>query len=195
MWFNPAPVGARLGHGARSFLRGAREANYRRVFKLFVLPNATFVVAAFLFTGPQLITGLNAALVALASGVVISFLVDAIRTVISHKPMLKVHWLVLGITTHWAGTDGQRIWSIIWRWVGQPIWMTDSRFIAYCLFLSTAGAYFHLASSEAIGEERIPRAKWVRYGALAAAAILIALIAGFVIDAVTEAGAFSGAFG
>ncbi|GEP11103.1 hypothetical protein [Methylobacterium gnaphalii] len=169
--------------------------NYPRILKLFVLPNALFAVAAYFMSGPEMITAFNAALVALASGVVISFLVDAMRTIISHKPMLKVHWLVLGITTHWAGTDGQRVWSIAWRWVGQPMWMTDSRFIAYCLFLSTVGAYFHLAAGESIGEERIPRAKWVRYGALAAAGILIALVLGFVIDQFTEAGVFTGTFG
>lgn len=188
-------LGSRIRLGTLNGFHGFKGLNWPRIFKLFVLPNAAFGVAAYFLTGPEMITGLNAALVALASGVVISFIVDAMLTVVSHKPMLKVHWLVLGITTHWAGTDGQRVWSIVWRWVGQPMWMTDSRIIAYCLYLSAVGAYFHLVSSEAIGDERIPRAKWVRYGVLAAAAILIVMVAGFVIDRVTEAGVYPGVFG
>ncbi|MDV2986988.1 UNVERIFIED_CONTAM: hypothetical protein Q9R58_22015 [Methylobacteriaceae bacterium AG10] len=178
-----------------SFPKSLRDANYRRIFTLFVLPNGAFLGACLLLDGATLIAGFNAALVALATGVVVSFIVDAAKIVTGRAPMTKVHWLVLGITTHWAGTDGQRIWSIIWRWVGQPMWMTDSWVIAYCLFLSTAGAYFHLASSEAMGAERIPRARWVRYGALAAGAIFIAMAIGFAVDRWTEAGAFIGAFG
>lgn len=172
-----------------------REVNYARVAQLFILPNAAFALAAWFLQPATLISGLNAVLVALATGVVISFIADAIKTVVSRRPMTKVHWLVLGITTHWAGTDGQRVFSIIWRWLDQPMWMTNSHFISYFLFLNSIGAYFHLTASEAMGEERIPRAQWVRYGALAAAAILVALAVGFVVERFSEAGALSQAFG
>lgn len=172
-----------------------RNLNYRRIAQLFLLPNLAFVLVAQLVDPAKLIIGFNAALVALATGVVISYLFDAVTTVVSHKPMTKVHWLVLGITTHWAGTDGQRMFSIAWRWLGQPMEMVNSYFIAYCLFASTAGAYFHLVASEALGEDRIPRKQWVRYGVLVAAAILTALAVGYVIESYSEAGLLSQAFG
>lgn len=172
-----------------------RDLNYGRITRLFLLPNLAFLGVALFLDPSMMITGLNAALVALSTGVVVSYLFDALKTVAGHQPMKKVHWLVLGITTHWAGTDGQRMWSIVWRWLDSPMWMVNSYFIAYCLFASTAGAYFHLAASEALGEERIPRKQWVRYGALVAAAILIALTVGFVVDRYSEADVLPRAFG
>lgn len=169
--------------------------NVPRVLKLFVLPNLVFLGLARALAPATLIAGINAVLVALATGVVVSFIVDAVKIVTGRKEMTKVHWLVLGITTHWIGTDGSRLWSIAWRWFGQPLEMANSHVVSYFLFLSACGAYFHLAASEAIGEERIPRARWVRYGALAAGAIMVAMAIGFAVDRWAEAGAFVGAFG
>ncbi len=79
--------------------------------------------------------------------------------------------------------------------MGQPLWLADSLIVGYCLLLGTYGAYFHLASSEAIGEDRIPRAKWVRYGALAAAGILAAIVIGYAVDRWTQAEVLSRMFG
>lgn len=169
--------------------------NVPRILKLFLLPNLAFAALALTLAPTTLIAGINAVLVALATGVVVSFAADAARIVTGHKEMTKVHWLVLGITTHWLGTDGSRLWSIAWRWLGQPMEMANSHFVAYFLYLSACGAYFHLAASEALGEEKIPRARWVRYGVLVAASIFVAMAIGFAVDRWSEAGTFVGAFG
>lgn len=162
--------------------------NTPRLVALFVLPNALFAVLALVFAPTALISIFNAIIVALATGVCVSFAGDAAKIMAGRKEMLKEHWLVLGIFTHWLGTDGNRLWSIAWRWLGQPLDMINSHVVSYCLFLSAWGAYFHLVASESIGEEKIPRARWVRYGALAAAAVFAALTVGFVIDRLSWAG-------
>lgn len=167
------------------------DANYARVFILLVFPNILFGLVAALVDPSTLIKALNGALIALSTGVVISYVVDTIKVLAGRKPMEKVHWLVLGITAHWVGTDGQRIWSLAWRWMGMPMDWVNNHFISWCLFSSACGAYYHLVASEAFGEERIPQKRWVRYGILAAAAIAVVLAIGYVVDRYMEAGVFS----
>ncbi|AWN47112.1 hypothetical protein DK419_12975 [Methylobacterium terrae] len=163
-----------------------------RLSLLFVLPNALFLGAALVFDAETLIGILNAAIVALAAGVCVAYFTTTRDIVFGRLPLNKVHWLALGIFLSWAGTQLGRWWSIVWRWLDQPMWLANSTIVAYGLFLVACGAYFHLIADEAIGEERVPPQRWIRWGAVVAVAIFMMVLASYAIDRWTEAGAIFG---
>jgi len=161
-----------------------------RLCLLFVLPNGLFLLGAALFGSEAMIGILNAAIVALAAGVCVAYFTTTRDIVLGRLPLNKVHWLALGIFLSWAGTQLGRWWSIVWRWHDQPMWLANSWIVAYGLFLVACGAYFHLIADEAIGEERVPPQRWIRWGAVVAAAVFMMVVASYAIDRWTEAGIF-----
>lgn len=159
-----------------------------RTSVLFVIPNLLFL-AALAALGPEsLIEWLNAAIVALAAGVCVAYFTTTRDIILGRLPLNKVHWLAIGIFVSWFGTQIGRWWSIAWRWLGMPPWLANSWVVAYGLFLVACGAYFHLIADEAIGEERVPPRRWIRWGAIVAGAVFLMVIASFVVDSYSHAG-------
>ncbi len=105
-----------------------------RLCLLFVLPNGLFLLGAALFGSEAMIGILNAAIVALAAGVCVAYFTTTRDIVLGRLPLNKVHWLALGIFLSWAGTQLGRWWSIVWRWLDQPMWLANSWIVAYGLF-------------------------------------------------------------
>jgi multisubunit Na+/H+ antiporter MnhB subunit len=163
-----------------------------RLSLLFVLPNGLFLLGSITLGSEAMIGILNAAIVALAAGVCVAYATTTRDIVLGRLPLNKVHWLALGIFLSWAGTQLTRWWSIIWRWLDMPAWFANSWIVSYGLFLVACGAYFHLIADEAIGEERVPPRRWIRWGVVVAVAVFVMVATSYAIDRWTEAGSFYG---
>ena len=163
-----------------------------RLSLLFVLPNALFLALSLALGSEAMIGILNAAIVALAAGVSGAYFTTTRDIVFGRLPLNKVHWLALGIFLSWAGTQLTQWWSIIWRWLDMPAWFANSWIVSYGLFLVACGAYFHLIADEAIGEERVPPRRRIRWGAVVAVAVFVMVVTSYAIDRWTEAGVFIG---
>ena len=159
-----------------------------RLVTLFVIPNLLFAFGLWALGPEDMIEWLNAAIVALAAGVCVAYFTTTRDILLGRLPLHKVHWLALGIFVSWGGTQIGRWWSIAWRWLGMPPWLANSWVVAYGLFLVACGAYFHLIADEAIGEERVPPRRWIRWGAIVACAVFLMVVASFVVDSYSQAG-------
>ena len=154
----------------------------RRLLLLFVLPNLIIFALMFAVRNVQLIGLFNVLNLCLAIWVVVAFCPVVFDVLLTVRPLDRADYLGLGIFLGWSSTIWLRLYSIVWRWFEQPAWLTDSDILNYGLFLQFCAAALHLAAPDAINN-RVPPRRWIKIGAVAAAAVLIALILGYFFDA------------
>ncbi len=82
--------------------------------------------------------------------------------------------LSLGIGCTWFSEIGQRLWSIAWRGLDQPYWMTQSPLLPLLLYLTLIGGIQHITAPGVINGV-IPTRNWIALGASAGLATLLTL--------------------
>lgn len=82
--------------------------------------------------------------------------------------------LSLGIGCTWLAEIGQRIWSIIWRGLDQPGWMTDSYVLPLLLTLNFLGGVQHITAPGAV-DGIVPRRNWIVLGAAVGVSLFLFL--------------------
>lgn len=153
-----------------------------RLFLLFVVPNLLIVGLMAGTPNVRLIGVLNALNLALATWVVVAFSPVVFDVLLSRRNIDRADYLGMGIFLGWSSTIVLRTYSIVWRWMDQPLWLTDSDILNYGLFLQTCAAVLHLAAPDAI-DNRVPPRRWIKIGAVAGAVVLIVLLMGYFFDA------------
>jgi hypothetical protein len=114
-----------------------------RLFWLFILPNIVFGIIAYLTPATGFIPVLNAALVALAIGVCLAYGPPVIAVLVGKRKMDRADWLGIGIFRSWSAVVVNRMWSIVWRYMGRPDWLLESDIVSYALWLrARARPYF-----------------------------------------------------
>lgn len=83
--------------------------------------------------------------------------------------------LSLGIGCTWISEIGQRLWSIAWRGLDQPLWMTQSPLLPMLLYLTLIGGVQHITAPGVISGT-IPTRNWIALGASAGLATLLTLL-------------------
>lgn len=87
--------------------------------------------------------------------------------------------LSLGIGCTWTAEIGQRIWSIIWRGLDQPEWMTNSPILPFFLALTVMGGIQHITAPGAVNGI-VPKRSWIVLGcSLGVATLLTLLVAAY----------------
>lgn len=155
----------------------------RRVLLLFLLPHAIFAGLALPTAAPWLIAILNGSSLALSMGVCVAFLPAMFGIFFKPGALDRGDYLSFGIWLTWFAVIMQAIWSMIWRWRGMPLWMADTDFTSYFLFMRVCGAVFHLAAPGAI-DNHIPPRRWIMIGILIALAVIAVMLAGWMLDVV-----------
>lgn len=155
-----------------------------RAVSLVLLPNLIFLAIIFAF-GPRLISVLNVINFGLACGVVFAYLPVAwgILKNDPNWPMDRAAYLGLGIFLSWLATLELRTYSMVWRWMGMPEWLSQSDVLTYALFTQLAAAVLHLAAPEAINS-RIPTRRWVNIGIGMVILMITAIAVAFFVEAV-----------
>ena len=83
--------------------------------------------------------------------------------------------LSLGIGCTWTAEIGQRIWSIIWRGLDKPDWMTTSPILPFFLALTVLGGVQHITAPGAVNGV-VPKRGWSILGVSLGVATLLALL-------------------
>ena len=148
----------------------------RRFWRLFVGSHLVYVAIAFATADPQLIVVLNLAKVALASMVCVAFAPGVLAMMSTDDALDKESWLILGIFLSWFGSTYQGVFSLAWRYLGQPAWLVNSDIVSYPLFLICIAAVIHVAVPAVI-QGRLPTAKGIRIGVMVGLAVFIGLLA------------------
>lgn len=156
---------------------------WRRFTTLFLLPQAFFAMVALPSEAPWLIGMLNGISLALSVGVCVAFVPAMVAIFFSPNQLEKGDYLSFGIWLTWLAVVMQAGWSIVWRSRGMPLWMANTDFTSYFLFMRTCGAVFHLAAPGAV-DNRIPTRRWVMIGSLIAVAVALVLALGWVLNMV-----------
>lgn len=154
----------------------------RRFFWLFIVPNLVFAVVALLTNATAMISILNLALLAGAIGVCLAYGPSVLNTLTTGRAMDRADWLGVGIFCSWFSIVVIRAWSIVWRYLGKPEWLLESDIVSYALYLQLCAVVFHLAAPGAIGD-RVPARRWINIGIFVAALIFVALVLGYMFDA------------
>lgn len=156
-----------------------------RFWIFFVLPQAIFGVLAYATEAATLIPALNIAMVALAVGVCVAFAPSMVRFFAGRGPVDRGDALSLGIFTTWFATAFSGVWSLTWRWMGQPAWLANNDLVSYFRFIFVCGAVLHLVAPGAI-EDRIPPTRWVKIGGAVALVVFVAFMALWALDKMPE---------
>ena len=165
----------------------------RRLLFLLLLPNAFFALLAVPSDAPWLIGILNGCSLALSAGVCVAFLPSVFAIFFKPTRLDRGDYLSFGIWLTWFAVIMQATGSIIWRSKGMPIWMADTDFTSYFLFMRVCGAVLHLAAPGAI-DNQIPPRRWIMIGIIIAVAVLAVIAAGSLMNlmAVQEIGRLAG---
>lgn len=117
---------------------------------------------------------LNICVMSVSVAVLVTYMPIWIRTLC--KPRMDgPEALSLGIGCTWVAEIGQRIWSILWRGLDQPFWMTQSMILPFLLFLTVIGGVQHITAPGVINGE-LPARNWIALGASAGIATLLTLL-------------------
>ena len=147
----------------------------RRFVGYFVLPNLAFLVVSALTSSPALIAVLNLIVVALSVNVCIAFGPNVLDAIFGKRAIDKADLLSLGIFCSWFALVLRTVWSLVWRWFGQPLWLTNTAFSSYFIFIAACGAVFHLAAPGSV-KESVPPLRWVKIGAWIALGVFVGLL-------------------
>jgi len=150
---------------------------FKRFFLFFILPQIIFLCSVLALGGSQLIEIFNILNLSLAVGVVVAYAPVVFNSIFSDRPLDRADWLGIGIFLSWFATIELRTYSIIWRWMDQPLWLTQSEILSYALFCQTTAAIFHLAAPGAINN-RIPTRRWINIGIAVTLVVIGALALG-----------------
>jgi len=71
--------------------------------------------------------------------------------------------LIIGIWIAWSFDLVNRIWSLSWRFSGQPQWMLTSDFLTFMLFGRTIAAMLHVTAPTAV-EGIVSKTSWLKLG-------------------------------
>lgn len=121
-----------------------------------------------------LIEVLNGLLLAVACGVCIAFFTNMWEALRAERPRSD-QILVAGIWWSWLAIVEQRVWSMVWRGLGTPLWLANSDLTTHFVSVALLAGLMHLAGPEAI-DGRVPARQWVRIGAIVAAGIALVVV-------------------
>jgi hypothetical protein len=137
---------------------------------------APFMDRADLF---DLVNGLS---VALGIGVIIAYCPGGWRSLkLKADDMTSGHYLVLGVITVCSAFTVHRVWQWVWRWYGEPKWMSSHLMVGWFLWIIASGYVVHITSVGAI-DGRIPASNWVRLAGWVVIGLTIGLIAAVAIN-------------
>ena len=135
----------------------------RRFLRWIAIPHLTFFAVAWWTDAPDLIAVLNPVTIALSVAVCVAFLPSVIDAIWGVEPFNSAAFMILGVFWGWYGNALRQAWSMIWRALGAPQWLTNTDFTSYVLFILSYGAVCHLLAPGAIGET-VPRHSAVKVG-------------------------------
>lgn len=138
-----------------------------------------FVVAyaglAYLVPQRTLMQILNIGVLSISVAVVSTYAPAWIMTLRKHT-LDGPEMLSLGIGCTWTAEIGQRVWSIAWRGLSQPDWMTHSFVLPFFLALTVMGGIQHITAPGAVNGI-IPKRSWITVGITLGLVTLVLLTA------------------
>lgn len=143
-----------------------------RLFRIFAAAVLLFGVAALSIDAPHLILVSNGLLLAVASGVVISYAPIVFSALSARRPT-RGDILGLGIFVSWLAQLMLRSISIIARNFGHPE-IVNSNWVSTATSLSLMAGMLHLSAAQAV-EGSVPAKRWVRTGIVVAVGVTIVL--------------------
>jgi hypothetical protein len=144
-----------------------------RVAHSAVAAACAFMLAALFVPHRTLMQFLNMATLSVAVAIVITYSPAWAATLLK-KRLNGEDALSLGIGCTWLAEIGQRLWSIIWRGLDQPGWMTDSYVLPLLLTLNFLGGVQHITAPGAV-DGVVPRRNWIILGAAVGVATFLFL--------------------
>ncbi len=145
-----------------------------RFLWLFLIPNAVIVAAALVTDAHPLIFWLNSVVVALAVCVCIAFAPAIFKIFTEERDLDRADIMAFGVWLSWFSIILRTGLSLVWRLQGAPMWMVNTDYSSYYLFMTAFAAACHVAAPGALAE-RVPVRKWTVIGLIAAAAVLAAI--------------------
>lgn len=139
-----------------------------------VICMVVFWGVAALVPQPTMMRILNICVLSISVAVVTTYMPVWIRTLCKER-MDGPEALSLGIGCTWTGEIGQRLWSIVWRGLDQPYWMTQSTLLPLFLFLAVVGGIQHITAPGVINGV-IPTRNWIALGVSMGVATLLTLL-------------------
>lgn len=122
-----------------------------------------YLLVALFVPYKALIQFLNMCTLSVAVAIVITY-APAWLTTLRKARMDGPDALSLGIGCTWLAEIGQRLWSIAWRGLDQPEWMTTSYVLPLLLTLNFLGGVQHITAPGAVAGV-IPQRNWIWLGA------------------------------
>lgn len=139
-----------------------------------VLCLAVFWGVALLLPQRAMMQILNICTLSVSVAVVTTYMPVWIRTLCKER-LDGPEALSLGIGCTWASEIGQRVWSIAWRGLDQPLWMTQSPLLPLLVYLTLIGGVQHITAPGVINGV-IPTRNWIALGLSAGVATLLTLL-------------------
>lgn len=152
---------------------------YRVVALCVLVGLLAFIPAALYVDFRLLVTVLDAIAVTMGLGILAGYNLGLIRQHSCLQSWRKVepsYLLVTGIVISWAGIVGRIGWTYIWRVNGEPWWMLDHWFPAFCLWVVIIGAALYITARNAI-EHSIPASNWIWLGVAFTSGIALGALA------------------
>lgn len=119
---------------------------------------------------------LNSLAISIAVAVVVTFAPVWISTLLKRSSEVDgTEWLSLGVGSTWTAEIVQRMWSITWRGLDQPHWMTATWITPFALVLTIAGGVMHVTSPGSMNGI-VPRRNWIVLGVSTGAAVFLFLM-------------------
>lgn len=144
-----------------------------RVAHSAALAMLVYTAAALSLPHRVLMQILNIGTLSIAVAIVITY-APAWAATLRKERMDGADALSLGIGCTWLAEIGQRLWSIIWRGLDQPGWMTESYVLPLLLTLNFLGGVQHITAPGAV-DGIIPRRNWIVLGSAVGAATFVFL--------------------
>lgn len=145
-----------------------------RFWRMFVLPWVVWAGIAYFTNDQALILIENIIRVSLAAAVVITYSRECFDVLFGRQPMNRGSWIAYGIWWGWASVAYAGLQTLVWRLLGQPMWIVNSDISSLGIFMACIGAVGHIAKPGDINDE-LPRREQIRIGLIIGGALAVGL--------------------
>lgn len=160
----------------------ARIVKKGRLLGLFIVPQLIFVGIAASTEASTLITVLSITVFASAVGVCLAYSPSVYDVLVADRDLDRADYMAIGVFMSWFSIVVLRVWSIWWRYLGKPDWLTNSDVVSYSLYMAIWAAIFHLAAPGAVSD-RVPPRRWINIGIGVTIALLTAILGAYYFEA------------
>lgn len=116
----------------------------------------------------------NIVRVSIAVAVVITFTPAVYEVAVERQPMNRGSWIAYGVFWGWSSVAYAGIETLVWRLIGQPMWLVNSDLTSVGIFMACLGATAHIVRPGDLNDH-LPRREMIRVGLLIGSAMAVGL--------------------